>query len=186
LWHSTDKYQHFQFFSPQDTFRAWELFNNLQSQYRVLLNKKNGFYHLEKLHDDSSSQDNSKFVIGSDDRIMELAELLKTYSETESICVALLKKMENDAIYNLQKNRETYTKKISEKSKKDTMSDGQKAVFQFLQIIPLENYCLIASSGNKYQNPVGCKWSIVEADAVEFERKGYGKIVEEFVYSPND
>ncbi|HSQ92855.1 MAG TPA: hypothetical protein VLL74_01005, partial [Methanoregula sp.] len=59
----------------------------------------------------------------------------------------------------------------------------QKAIFQFSQNLPLEiingYHFLIASSGKKYQNPGGCKWSITEADAIDFQKKGYGKIIEE-------
>lgn len=183
---SFDKYHYFQYFSPQDTFQAWELFKDLQSQYGLLLDKKNQFYSSEKLPDGSPSQKNGKFIGGSDDQITEITKLLKKYSETESICTSLLKKMETYALEKLQKNRENYSKKISEKPKRDSISYGQKAIFQFSQDLPLENYWLIASSGNKYQNPVGCKWPLVEADAIEFERKGYGKIVEELVYVPED
>jgi len=35
----------------------------------------------------------------------------------------------------------------------------------------------VSQRGWKYNNPYGCMWPINKDDAIEFEQKGYGKIV---------
>jgi len=47
--------------------------------------------------------------------------------------------------------------------------------FEFLKVLPTVSP--VSQRGWKYINPYGCMWPINKDDAIEFEQKGYGKIV---------
>ncbi len=47
--------------------------------------------------------------------------------------------------------------------------------FEFSKVLPMLN--LVSQRGRKYVNPYGCLWPINKDDAIEFEQKGYGRIV---------
>lgn len=52
---------------------------------------------------------------------------------------------------------------------------NDKIIFAFSQVLPLS--WIISQKGMKYQNPAGCAWEIDKEDAIEFEKKGFGKIL---------
>jgi len=47
--------------------------------------------------------------------------------------------------------------------------------FEFSKVLP--TLSPVSQRGMKYNNPYGCMWPINKDDAIEFEQKGYGKIV---------
>ncbi len=49
-------------------------------------------------------------------------------------------------------------------------------LFQFLPVLP--SLKITSNRGWMYQNPAGCTWKINQDDATEFEKKGYGKIID--------
>jgi len=51
----------------------------------------------------------------------------------------------------------------------------EKVDFEFLKVLPTVSP--VSQRGWKYNNPYGCMWPINKDDAIEFEQKGYGKIV---------
>jgi hypothetical protein len=53
----------------------------------------------------------------------------------------------------------------------------EKVYFEFVKVLPTPD--LVSQRGWKYTNPYGCTWSINKDDAIEFEQKGYGKIVKQ-------
>jgi len=48
--------------------------------------------------------------------------------------------------------------------------------FEFNSVLP--TLTIESRRGWKYQNPTRCKWEINQEDAIEFEKKGYGKIIQ--------
>ena len=51
----------------------------------------------------------------------------------------------------------------------------EKVYFEFAKVLP--ELTLVSQQGLRYNNPYGCTWGINKDDAIEFEQKGYGKIV---------
>jgi hypothetical protein len=51
----------------------------------------------------------------------------------------------------------------------------EKVYFEFVKVLPTPD--LVSQRERKYINPYGCTWPINKDDAIEFEQKGYGKIV---------
>jgi hypothetical protein len=49
-------------------------------------------------------------------------------------------------------------------------------IFEFASFLPTS--FIESQRGWKYQNPARCKWKINRDDAIEFETKGYGKIIQ--------
>ena len=48
--------------------------------------------------------------------------------------------------------------------------------FEFNSVLP--TLTIESRRGWKYQNPTRCTWEINQEDAIEFEKKGYGKIIQ--------
>ena len=66
--------------------------------------------------------------------------------------------------------------RITHKSEDVSSTQKNVAVFEFSRILP--TLLIESQRGWKYQNPAGCTWEINKDDAIEFEKKGYGKIVQ--------
>jgi len=169
---------YFQYISQEDNRMVWSLLEDLQTQIMHIISLKD-LHYLKRTKNPLNSLGNSN---NPQFQIEEIESLLKDYSKSELKFSQLFHEIVKDAQNKYSKSSNRFSQN-KEKNFKDTMSSGQKAIFQFSQILPLENFWLIASSGNKYRNPCGCKWSIIKPDAFEFQKKGYGKIVEEIVYS---
>jgi hypothetical protein len=54
--------------------------------------------------------------------------------------------------------------------------ENKVVIFEFFPILP--TLLIESQRGWKYQNPAGCIWEINKTDAIEFEMKGFGKIIE--------
>ena len=169
--------QYFFYVSREDVQNIWSSLNKLQAQFVQIISKKD-------LGTMKVSNDYLKNSGNEISQIEEIEKLLKEYSKSELKFSQFLHEVVKEA-QNKYYNSGNQYKNAKTRNITDTISSGQKAIFQFSQILPLENGWLLASNGHKYQNPCGCKWSIVEGDALEFHEKGYGKIIEEYVPAPN-
>lgn len=65
--------------------------------------------------------------------------------------------------------------KLQQKMKDKVQLKKDKILFEFSPVLPTLR--IESERGWKYQNPSGCTWEIHVDDAIEFEKKGYGKIV---------
>ncbi len=114
----------------------------------------------------------SEYQISS---IREQVRALKgVEAEFSSIFTDLEKRLEKD----LRKNQtaaRTVAKELLHTPNGGNQEQQDKVDFKFSNVLP--TLTLISQRGTKYQNPWGCTWSIGKDDAIEFEQKGYGKIV---------
>jgi len=173
------------YISQNDIKTIYLSLDDLHQQLIRIISIKEKFY-IKKRVDNNCSSTNSDNDISP---VEEIGKLLVEYSKSEFNVIQSYHDIIKEA--QLKHNKAgiqaaSQTKKSVAKFQKDAISCGQKAIFQFNNVLPLENNYLIALNGNKYQNPCGCKWSIVELDAIEFQKKGYGKIVEEYVRVRDD
>lgn len=75
------------------------------------------------------------------------------------------------------KTQEKTSKEIpAPASKEKPFVENNTVTFEFIPILP--TLLIESQSGWKYQNPAGCSWEINKSDAIEFEMKGYGKIIQ--------
>jgi len=171
---------YYQYLTQEETKHIYNLLQDLHEQLvQIILLKDENYTKRKTETKDSSIKPDNELEI-----LKKIEILLKNYTKSESEFSKLFHKIIEEAQrkYLQTVNR---AKTIREMPKKDTMSAGQKVVFQFSHTLPLENNCLSASSGNKYQYPIGWKTSIVEHDAIEFQKKGYGKIIEDYIRDPS-
>jgi competence CoiA-like predicted nuclease len=76
---------------------------------------------------------------------------------------------------NNQPAEKTVENKPPEIIKNQVISQKNNLMFEFIPVLP--TLWIESQRGWKYQNPAGCTWEINEDDAIDFEKKGFGKII---------
>lgn len=78
----------------------------------------------------------------------------------------------------LQKEKDPVSSEKVQPKRPTSPPPTQNAIvgFEFSPILP--SIWIESQRGWKYQNPAGCTWEINKGDALEFEMKGYGKIIQ--------
>jgi len=80
--------------------------------------------------------------------------------------------IEKEALHKSNKRKQ---EQVIHKSNDGKQEQEDKVDFEFSKVLP--TLTLESQRGEKYNNPYGCTWPINKDDAIEFEQKGYGKIV---------
>jgi hypothetical protein len=85
------------------------------------------------------------------------------------------KKLDREQQYeDIRSTGKIIEKKPQEITKNPVSPKNKDLLFNFNPVLP--TLLIESQRGWKYQNPTGCTWEINEDDAIEFEKKGYGKI----------
>ncbi|WP_048115100.1 hypothetical protein, partial [Methanoculleus sp. MH98A] len=148
---------------------------------------KNGFIWKTYPH---SNYKYRELNLASENQISSIHEQVRDLKELEARFSSIFNDLEHYLEHNSRKNQTVVrtiergtlhkpNKREQEQAirkpnnKKQEQED--KVDFEFLKVLP--TLTLVSQRGMKYINPYGCTWPINKDDAIEFEQKGYGKIV---------
>jgi competence protein CoiA len=171
-------------FSPKNGF-VWrdhlgldreEPFLNLISENQII-----------QIHDQLVNLENEE------KKFLSIFNVVKDYVEKKDKIISLSVKAQADGVEPVYyRNKKLWRKQLKQQKpipisknienkppanpKDKIVIKREEIKFEFIPILPA---LLIESQrGWKYQNPAGCTWEIDKEDALEFESKGYGKIVQ--------
>ncbi len=152
-----------------------------------IFNPKNGFI----LKTDPSSGDKYRELnLASENQVSSIREQVRDLKELEARFSSVFKDLEHYLEHTGRKNRtvvriiekETLHKPdnreqehVVRKPNERKQEKEEVVSFEFSKVLPMLD--LVSQRGMKYINPYGCLWPINKDDAIEFEQKGYGKIV---------
>ncbi len=152
-------------------------FRRIKNTLTDICSPRNGFMWRTDPHSGSKYR---QFKLISEHQISSIHEQVRDLKEVE----AKFSSRFNDLRCYLEKNprknlnvvrrirRETLHKPNNREHEQE-----EKVDFEFAKVLP--TLTLESQRREKYNNPYGCTWSINKDDAIEFEQKGYGKIVKQ-------
>jgi len=138
---------------------------NLNEILQEIVCEENGF--------SLSSNNNFEFKLISSDQIETIEHLIKKIPPHEKQLEFCISEVQEKI---LQSSHNAFKENIDFSWKREREeNNGLKVKFCFNDILP--QLTIESSRPWKYQNPAGCTWDIDERDALEFERRGLGKII---------
>ncbi|WP_305066441.1 competence protein CoiA [Methanoculleus sp.] len=150
---------------------------------------KNGFIWKTYPH---SNYKYRELNLASENQISSIREQVRDLKELEARFSSIFNDLEHYLEHNGRKNQavvHTIEKEALHKPNKREQEQAirkpnnkkqeqeDKVDFEFLKVLPA--LTLVSQRGMKYNNPYGCTWPINKDDAIEFEQKGYGRIVKQ-------
>lgn len=150
-------------------------FSRFKNALWKIYSPRNGFIWT---NDPNSGEKYTQLTLLSEYQISSIREQVRDLKEVEVGFSSIFTDLERHLEKNLRKNRivacdiekEALRKPNNRKQEQEEMVD-----FVFSKVLP--ELTLVSQQGMKYNNPYGCTWPINKDDAIEFEQKGYGKIV---------
>ena len=136
---------------------------------------KNGFTWKNEPY---SGEKYRQLTLFSENQITSIREQVRDLKEVEARFSSIFTDLERHLERNLRENwtvMHNIEKKMTHKPNDGKQEPQEEVEFEFLKVLPTPN--LVSQHRRTYNNPCGCTWPINKDDAVEFEQKGYGKIV---------
>jgi competence CoiA-like predicted nuclease len=150
-------------------------FSRFKSALWNIYSPKNGFIWK---NDPNSEGKYTQLTLLSENQISSIRKQVRDLKEVEAGFSSIFTDLERHLERNLRNSRivaRDIEKEALRKPNNRTQEQEEKVDFEFSKVLP--TLTLESQRGEKYNNPYGCTWSINKDDAIEFEQKGYGKIV---------
>jgi len=150
-------------------------FSRFKSALWKIYSPRNGFIWKT---DPNSGGKYTQLTLLSENQISSIREQVRDLKEVEAGFSSIFTGMERHLERNLRKSRivaRDIEKEALHKPNNRKQEKEEKVDFEFLKVLPTVSP--VSQRGWKYINPYGCMWPINKDDAIEFEQKGYGKIV---------
>jgi hypothetical protein len=144
---------------------ALDYLSTMNAILRKIITVENGF--------SPSSNGNTAFKLISSTQIDIIERSSQEISRYEEQINMLILKIQNTIIH----ESPIFNKKQSEQSPKQEIRETRypQVKFRFIDVLP--SVVIESSVGHRYFNPSGCCWDIDTRDAKDFEKRGFGKII---------